>query len=66
MQREPETSAASTPQSVADPVAEADLERVLDDVPKGTFALGGAALAIMLAAWLFMYFGVFLARGVVG
>jgi len=43
--------------------AEADLERVLKDVPRGALALCGIAVLLMLLAWLAVYFGVFLPRG---
>ncbi|MGD9738790.1 MAG: hypothetical protein AB7O56_07150 [Bauldia sp.] len=48
---------------VADPVAEDDLDRVLKVVPRGAAALAGAAVVIILLAWLFVYFAVFLPRG---
>ena len=48
---------------VADPVTEDDLDRVMRTVPRGAAALAGAAVAIILLAWLFMYFAVFLPRG---
>lgn len=38
----------------------------LDEVPSGAFALAGAAVGLLLAAWLLIYFGVFLQRGPVG
>ena len=56
-----EPSAADRP--VADVVTEADLERVLKEVPRGALALCIIAVAILLACWLAIYFGVFLARG---
>lgn len=49
--------------AVADPVAEDDLDRVLKVVPRGAAALAGAAVLIILLAWLFVYFAVFLPRG---
>ncbi|MFO7305708.1 MAG: cytochrome c oxidase subunit 2A [Gammaproteobacteria bacterium] len=58
-----EPSAADRPVNVADPVLEADLERVLKDVPRGALALCGIAVLLMLLAWLAVYFGVFLPRG---
>ena len=61
-----EPSAAQRAGDVSDPVKEADLERVLEDVPRGAFALCGIAVAILLACWLAIYFGVFLPRGPVG
>ncbi|HEX5077603.1 MAG TPA: cytochrome c oxidase subunit 2A [Geminicoccaceae bacterium] len=61
-----EPSAAQQAGDVSDPVKEADLEWVLEDVPRGAFALCGIAVAILLACWLAIYFGVFLPRGPVG
>lgn len=58
-----EPSAADQPRNVADDVSEADLERVLREVPRGTFALCAIAVAILLALWLAIYFGIFLPRG---
>lgn len=58
-----EPSAADRPVNVADPVLEADLERVLKDVPRGALVLCGIAVLLMLLAWLAVYFGVFLPRG---
>ena len=34
-----------------------------DDAPRGTWALMGLVAIAMALAWLFLYFGVFLARG---
>lgn len=56
-------SAADLPEDVSDPVREADLERVLRDVPRGALALCAVALFILLACWLAIYFGVFIPRG---
>ena len=47
----------------ADYVSEADLERVMTVVPRGAAALAGAAVLIILIAWLLVYFLVFLPRG---
>lgn len=58
-----EPSAADRPEDVSDPVREADLERVLNDVPRGAFALCAIAVALLLACWLAIYFGIFLPRG---
>ncbi|MET0657207.1 MAG: cytochrome c oxidase subunit 2A [Steroidobacteraceae bacterium] len=58
-----EPSAADQPQDVADSVREDDLQRVLNDVPRGAFALCGLAVALVLIFWLAIYFGVFLPRG---
>ena len=58
-----EPSAADRPQNVADLVTEDDLQRVLNDVPRGAFALCALAVALVLIFWLAIYFGVFLPRG---
>jgi hypothetical protein len=58
-----ETSAASRAEDVGDPVREADLERVLKDVPRGALAISALAVVLLLAGWLAIYFGVYLARG---
>lgn len=38
----------------------------LQQVPRGAFALAGTAVGLLMAAWLLIYFFVFLARGPVG
>lgn len=58
-----EPSAASNPAQVEDEVYEADLERVLQTVPRGAVVLCGLAVGLMLVAWLAVYFGVFIPRG---
>lgn len=45
---------------------EVPIEEVLRDVPRGALALGGVAVLLLLAAWLAVYFLVFLPRGTVG
>ncbi|MCW5714493.1 MAG: hypothetical protein KIT43_08295 [Bauldia sp.] len=47
----------------ADDVRDADLERVMTVVPRGAAALAGAAVVLILLAWLLIYFLVFLPRG---
>ncbi|HXQ49958.1 MAG TPA: hypothetical protein VN802_02590 [Stellaceae bacterium] len=42
------------------------LERALKTVPRGAMALSGAAVLLLLAAWLAIYLFVFLPRGPVG
>ncbi len=44
-------------------ISDADLTRVLKDVPRGTFALCAITVALLLAGWLALYFGLFLPRG---
>lgn len=58
-----EPSAAQRAANVADSILESDLERVLKEVPRGTFALCGIAIALLVICWLSIYFGVFLPRG---
>ena len=65
MTPEQEPSSAARGDEGADTVSEADLERVLKQVPRGTLALTGAAVAILLIAWLIVYFGIFLPRGAI-
>jgi hypothetical protein len=38
----------------------------LRDVPSGAIALGGAAVLLLLVAWLLIYLLVYLPRGMVG
>jgi hypothetical protein len=49
-----------------DGISEADLNRVLRIAPRGAFTLTSIAVAILLLAWLGVYFLVFLPRGPVG
>jgi hypothetical protein len=49
----------------SDSISQAELEQVLEIVPRGAFALAGAALALLMLAFLLVYFLVFLPRGVV-
>jgi asparagine N-glycosylation enzyme membrane subunit Stt3 len=58
-----QSPAADKAVDVPDPVDEAALERVLKTVPQGAFALAGAALGLLMLAWLAVYFLVFLQRG---
>ncbi len=55
--------ASQFPADISDSINEADLEQALKIAPKGAFALAGAALALLMAAWLIVYFLVFLPRG---
>lgn len=41
-------------------------EEALQDTPKGTWALVLMAAALFFAAWLGMYFGLFMPRQVIG
>ena len=49
-----------------DGISEADLNRALQIVPRGAFVLTSVAVAILLLAWLGIYFLVFLPRGPIG
>jgi hypothetical protein len=42
-----------------------DLERVMQEVPRGAFALAALTVGLVLAGWLIVYFFVFLPRGMV-
>jgi hypothetical protein len=42
---------------------DAALQAALETVPSGAFALAGLAVSLLLLAWLFVYFCVFLPRG---
>lgn len=42
-----------------------DLERAMEDVPRGAFALAALTVGLVLGAWLVVYFFVFLPRGMV-
>jgi hypothetical protein len=39
--------------------------RILASTPVGTFALLAAVIGSMVIAWLFLYFGVFIPRGII-
>jgi hypothetical protein len=60
------TSAAASPQEVADDVNEAALAEVMHVVPLGAGVLAGAAVAILVLGYLLIYLLVFVPRGVVG
>lgn len=51
---------------IDDGIAEADLERVMREVPRGALALAGLTVGLLLLAWFLMYALVFLPRGMVG
>ncbi len=42
---------------------DAAVEEALKTVPKGALALAGTAMSLLILAWLFVYFFVFLPRG---
>jgi hypothetical protein len=45
---------------------QARLEQALAEVPKGTVAVAGTAVAIVIAIWFAFYFLAFLPRGPIG
>ncbi len=47
----------------SDSVSQAELEQALEVAPRGALALAGAALALLMLAYLLVYFLVFLPRG---
>lgn len=44
---------------------EEERQRILESSPIGTFALLAIVVGSMVIAWLFLYFGVFVPRGVI-
>lgn len=50
----------------ASPGEEEALAVALREAPRGAFALAGAAVGLLVAAWLLIYLLVFLPRGMVG
>lgn len=55
---------SSSPEAPS-PADDAALAEALKIVPRGAFALAGTALGLLILAWLFVYFFIFLARGAV-
>lgn len=47
------------------PIDEEERQRILESPPVGTFALLAAVIGSMVVAWLFLYFGVFIPRGII-
>ncbi len=47
------------------PLSEEERKQILESSPKGTWALMLMVGAAMTIGWLFLYFGVFLPRGIV-
>lgn len=47
-------------------VAQSDLDKVMEEVPKGALALSGIAVLLLLIGWFFVYFAIFIPRGSVG
>ena len=63
---DPQGSIASRRDGIAAEPSDAAVNLVLQEVPRGAFALSGAAVAILLLCWLITYFVIFLPRGVIG
>ncbi len=57
------SSDSPPPGDTLDPITDAALEDVLKTVPQGAFALAGAAMGLLVLAWLAVYVFIFLARG---
>jgi hypothetical protein len=55
-----------TDEEPASPGHQAALDAALRVVPRGAIALAGAAVGLLLVAWLLIYVLVFLPRGMVG
>jgi hypothetical protein len=49
-----------------DEIDDAALERVMQEVPRGAWALSGLTVGLLLLAWIYVYVFVFLPRGMVG
>ena len=49
-----------------DEINDAALERVMQEVPRGAWALSGLTVGLLLLAWIYIYVFVFLPRGMVG
>ncbi|WP_026596072.1 hypothetical protein [Methyloferula stellata] len=50
-------------EDASDPITDAALQEVLKTVPQGALALAGAAMSLLVLAWLAVYVFIFLARG---
>ncbi|SJM88995.1 conserved hypothetical protein [Crenothrix polyspora] len=46
-------------------ISEEERQRILESSPVGTFALMAAVVGSMVIGWLFLYFGVFIPRGII-
>jgi hypothetical protein len=60
------TSAAASPDEIADEVDEQALADVMRVVPLGAGVLAGSAVAVLVIGYLLIYLLVFIPRGVVG
>lgn len=48
-----------------DQLDDEERRRILESSPIGTFALMATVIGSMVIAWLFLYFGVFIPRGII-
>ena len=48
-----------------DQISEEERKKILESSPVGTFALLSVVIGGMAIAWLFLYYGVFIPRGVI-
>lgn len=48
-----------------DQISEEERQRILESPPVGTFALMATVIVGMVIGWLFLYFGVFIPRGII-
>ena len=63
----PHPSSAADPERTVDPALDDDaLDEVMKVVPRGALTLAMTALSLMFAAWLLLYFLLFLPRGPLG
>lgn len=56
----------TTDDDPASPAQQAALAAALREAPRGALALAGAAVALLVVAWMLIYVFVFLPRGMVG
>ena len=50
---------------MSDERADAELERAMQEVPRGALALAALTVGLLLVGWFLIYFLVFLPRGMV-
>lgn len=46
-------------------MTEEERKQILESSPMGTFALMAAVIGTMVIGWLFLYYGVFIPRGII-
>ena len=66
MEEEFHYTSASKAESMALGPARAAAEEALKDGPRGALVIAACAVGLLLAAWLFFYFVLFMSRGHVG